>query len=252
MAPGRPTMTRRPLILVPGIQGRWEWMRPTVAALDAAAWDVRTLSLHEVREAPYFEHWLARIDALIDDSGTDRVPLVGVSFGGVVAAAYTARRPDRVSHLVLVSAPAPHWRLDPRSARYARHPILSSPLFAARAISRLGPEIITALPSWPSRAAFVTRYLGRTLRWPASPRYMSRWVQEWQAADLAPACRRITTPTLLITGEPSLDRVVPVASSLEYLALIPGATHVTLPRTGHIGLLLLPDAFARIVTAFVT
>lgn len=244
-------MTRHPLILVPGIQGRWEWMYPTVAALDAAEWDVRTFSLQDVRETPYFRHWLARIDALIDETGTDRVPLVGVSFGGVVAAAYTARRPDRVSHLVLVSAPAPHWRLDPRSARYARRPILSSPLFAARAVSRLGPEIMTALPSWRARAAFVTRYFGRTLRWPASPKYMSRWVQEWQAADLAATCGGITTPTLLVTGEPSLDRVVPVASSLEYLALIPGARHVTLPRTGHIGLVLHPDEFARIVTAFV-
>ena len=55
-----------------------------------------------------------------------------------------------------------------------------------------------------------------------------------------------------MTGEPQLDRVVPVASSLEYVKLIAGARHVTLPRTGHMGLVLRPEAFADAVSAFVT
>jgi pimeloyl-ACP methyl ester carboxylesterase len=54
-----------------------------------------------------------------------------------------------------------------------------------------------------------------------------------------------------MTGEPHLDRVVPVSSTLEYVKLIAGARHVTLPRTGHMGLMLRPEVFAEAVSAFV-
>jgi 3-oxoadipate enol-lactonase len=81
---------------------------------------------------------------------------------------------------------------------------------------------------------------------------MAAWAREWQGLDLAAECRSITAPTLVITGEPALDRVVPVASSLDYLDLIPGARHEMLAGTGHIGLLLRPDAFAAIVSDFLT
>ena len=47
-----------------------------------------------------------------------------------------------------------------------------------------------------------------------------------------------------------LTAVVPVASSLEYLDLIPGARHTVLPDTGHIGLVTRPRQFAAVVTRF--
>jgi pimeloyl-ACP methyl ester carboxylesterase len=53
-----------------------------------------------------------------------------------------------------------------------------------------------------------------------------------------------------VTGEAALDRVVPVSSSLEYLRLIPGARHVRLARTGHLGLITRPDAYAELLTRF--
>ena len=64
-------------------------------------------------------------------------------------------------------------------------------------------------------------------------------------------CQAVEAPTLVITGEEALDRVVPVTSSLEYLDLIAEAQHVTLERTGHIGLLSRPQTFATIVTDFI-
>ena len=80
---------------------------------------------------------------------------------------------------------------------------------------------------------------------------MARCVRAWEAQDLTADVRRITAPTLVVTGEPDLDRVVPVASSLEYLSLIPGSHHVTLDRTGHLGLVIRPGEFAALVTDFI-
>src|SRR5688572_20432488 len=80
--------TGDPILLVPGIQGRWEWMRPAIDEL-AAVSRVLSFSLSEVPcDEHCFERWEAYIDGLLDTAGLDKVTLVGVSFGGVVAARY--------------------------------------------------------------------------------------------------------------------------------------------------------------------
>ena len=62
---------------------------------------------------------------------------------------------------------------------------------------------------------------------------------------------RVTAPTLVVTGEHNLDLVVPVSSTLEYLTLIPGATHAQLAGTGHLGFLSKPSEFATLVSDFI-
>jgi len=80
---------------------------------------------------------------------------------------------------------------------------------------------------------------------------MAAWVREWSTLDISADCRVIDAPTLVLTGEPRLDRVVPVSSSLEYMKLIAGARHVVLPETGHLGLILKPVEFAKLISDFV-
>jgi pimeloyl-ACP methyl ester carboxylesterase len=88
-------------------------------------------------------------------------------------------------------------------------------------------------------------------RFPVSPPLMAACIRAWRTADLVSACRRVVAPTLVVTGDPDLDQVVPVSSSLEYLRLIDGARHVRMERTGHLGLVARPDIFARTVKTFV-
>jgi pimeloyl-ACP methyl ester carboxylesterase len=125
------------------------------------------------------------------------------------------------------------------------------PYFGARALRRLGPEIDHARDSWPRRWQLGVEYAGRVIRSPFSPMFAAQWVREWSEFDLANECARITAPTLVITGEPALERVVPVEGSLEYLQLIPGATHAVLAGTGHIGLITKPHRFAELAGGFI-
>jgi pimeloyl-ACP methyl ester carboxylesterase len=117
-------------------------------------------------------------------------------------------------------------------------------------MARSAPEIAAALPTWAGRGHFAVSHLGRALRYPMRPTQMAAWVEAWMGADLVSDCQSIRVPTLVTTGEPALDRVVPVASSLDYLRLIPGAEHVQLARTGHLGIVTRPEAYAALVARF--
>ena len=240
-----------PLVIIPGIQGRWEWMRPAIDALRAECGNVSTFSLNdEDGTGDPFEQWMSMIQRRVDRSSAGRVVLIGVSFGGLVAVRYAARYPERVGALVLVSAPSPGHRLNQLDEAMLRNPISKLPLFAMRGLRRLAPEIVAAKDTWRERLRFSASYGWQVMRRPAAPTKMARWVRAWQASDIASECARITAPTHLITGEPRLDRVVPVQSTLHYLTLIPGSTFSRLARTGHIGLVSRPQDFSTLVNEF--
>lgn len=242
-----------PVVILPGIQGHWEWMRPAVDALRQTR-DVRTFSLNdEDGLGDPFAQWVDLIDKAIDDMGATQAAIIGVSFGGLVAMHYAATRPERTAALVLVSAPSPRMRLAPAEAMLVNRPLLlvpTFPLFATRALQRLLPEIMTAIASWPDRLRFLAAYGWQVARRPMRPNQSARWVREWQSRDLAAECAKVQAPTRVITGDGSLDQVVRITSTHDYLSLIPGSTAATLERTGHIGLVTRPAAFAALVEEF--
>jgi 3-oxoadipate enol-lactonase len=241
-----------PIVLIPGLQGRWEWMAPAVDAISAHH-RVLSFSLGDVKDARVperaFDAWVEHIDALLDRAGETHATIVGVSFGGLVALYYAAERRDRTSALVLVSTPAPKWRWDHPSAGHVRHPRLSLPIFAVRAVGRLLPEM-RALEG-AARPKFLTEHIGRAIRFPASPTRMAGFVRAWDATDLIAACDRITAPTLVITGDPDLDRVVPVDDTMQYVSRIRGARHARLARTGHLGVISRPRRLADMIAQFI-
>lgn len=243
-----------PLVLVPGMQGRWEWMAPTVEAL-ARSFRVATFSLCGEPGAPQlgadFDAHLAQVDAAITALGSAPAVLVGVSFGGWVAVRYAARQPSRVRTLVVVSTPGPHFQLRPQAARWIRHPRLSLPEFVLTSPLRFVPEVRAATGGAAPAARFIARHARRVLSAPMSaPRAAAR-LRLALAIDFEDEARRVEAPTLVVTGEDALDRIVPVASTREYATRIRGARVASLERTGHMGTITRPDRFAAMVGAFV-
>lgn len=245
-----------PLVLIPGIQGRWEWMAPAVDAL-AARTRVLTGSLpgdtgasHTIDPALGFDSYVAWLDALLDRARVTRAALCGVSYGGWVALHYAAARPSRVSSLTLASTPAPGWRPSCRVEWYLRAPRLLSPVFALGSPFRLYPEIAAALPDVGDRARFAAGHLYRVTRFAMSPTRMAERVRLADAVDFTADCGRVRAPVQVVTGEAELDRVVPVESTRSYLDAIPGARYDGIERTGHIGLVTQPDRFADVVARF--
>jgi 3-oxoadipate enol-lactonase len=246
-----------PLVLIPGIQGRPEYLRP---AIDALATSFRTLTFPLCGErgcgAPLdpalgIDNDARQVAEVLDRSGVDRAIVCGISFGGLPAIRFAAVAPGRTAALILASVPGPQWHMRPRHRLYARTPWLFGPLFLAESPWRLRAEVRSALPRAGARWRFVRGQLGTLLRAPISPARMA-----WRAAlisspHLFDDCARIVAPTLVVTGEPGLDRVVRVDSTLAYVQLIGGARHATLDRTGHLGSITRPGAFASLVREFV-
>jgi 3-oxoadipate enol-lactonase len=246
-----------PIVVIPGVQGRWEWMKPALGALSRRC---RTISYSlpgdlgsgaKMDWTLGFESLMRQLDGVLDRAGLERAAICGVSFGGLIALRYAATRPARVGAVILVSAPDPTWEPTPQQASYVARPWRSIGSFCFTAFERLGPEIRSSLPTLGRRLRFAAGYVGRALTAPVNPHLMSRRVKLKLASDFACDAARVEAPTLVITGDERLDRVVPVASTRRYAESIPGARHEVMTGTGHLGLLTQSDRFADIVSEFV-
>lgn len=246
-----------PIVLVPGLQGRWEYVRPAVDAL-AVCFRVITFSLCGERGCPPFDpekgfdNLADEIGAALDQSGLPRAAICGVSFGGLAALRFAARHPHRTSALVLVSTPGPGWHLKRRHEIYARLPRVFGPLFIAETPWRLRAEIAAAIPERRRRLGFAWQQLRTVVIAPLSLSRMASRARLVSSADVADDCSRVCVPTLVVSGDPVLDRVVPADGTSQYARLIPGARSVQIEHTGHLGSITRPNVFASVVQDFLT
>lgn len=259
-----------PVVLIPGIQGRWEWMRPAVEAL-ARRCRVITSSLPgepdsdwapqrgsraedpawESQNGGGFDSFVGFVDSLLNRAEIQQAAICGVSYGSLIALRYAARRSERVRALAVVSALGPHWQPDRRTLQYMRCPTLCGPLFFAAAIGRAWPELCGTFPNLGERLRFCAGTIPLVLRAPAIPKRMARRAELAAQETFEDDCRRISAPTLVVAGERHLDRVVGVDDALAYVSAIAGARFQILEQTGHLGIVTAPDRFAAIVSAFV-
>ncbi len=235
-----------PLVLIPGLQGRWEYLRPAVDEL-ARYFRVLTFSLG----SDNLDGYARTVAAAMADARVERAVICGVSFGGLIAVRFAASYPARCEALILASTPKPKLRLRPRHQAYLRAPWIFGPVFLAETPFRLRPEIRAAIPEAGARRQFSLRQLRTALGAPISLSAMAARARMITEEDVTGDCSRITAPTLIVTGEAHLDHVVPVEGSSEYLRLIANARATVLERTGHLGSITRPDAFASLVRAFV-
>jgi 3-oxoadipate enol-lactonase len=246
-----------PLIVVQPLQGRWEWTAPLLRELSRRT-RVISYSLcgdmgsdRAMTEQGGMDEIVMQVKDVMDRAHVTRAALCGISFGGAVATRFAAQYPERVSCLVIASSPGPGWRPNATQAGYVARPFRSLPAFVTGALGRVLPEVLTGIDTWSGRLTFAARYAFISLRFPALPHLMARRVRLLESADLDADCARVSAPTLVLSGEPQLDHVVPVESTKRYVDRIRGARHVTMQGTGHLGTLTQPKQFAAVIGDFV-
>ena len=190
-------------------------------------WEVDDLS---------FGAWVNDLETVVDAAGFDRFPLLGISQGGPVAIAYAARRPERVTRLVLLGSFA-----QGRRAR-AKTP-------EARALAEARIEIVRVgwgQPDPQYRQIFVSRFLpeGTQEEWrefdqlqrrSTSAENAWRFQQEFSSIDVVDLARKVTVPTLIACARREPEGVFEQSRLLA--SLIPDSRLVPLDSPNH----LLPE-----------
>ncbi|MDW5594003.1 alpha/beta hydrolase [Conexibacter stalactiti] len=201
------------------------------------------------------EAQLAAIEGLLDRLGIRRAIVVGHSYGGTLALAFAARRPERVRALVLVAAAAGGERtegLDRAQARYVQ--ALSLPLVQpaadlvfSGAMRRLSAQsgAAKAFDPDPVDPAYEQRLLSTTMR----HEDLDAYAAELRGADelleqVDAQAPRIAVPAVVIQG--AGDRLVAAENARRLAAALPRARLVELPG-GHMVPLVRPAVVAEAV-----
>jgi len=174
---------------------------------------------------------IALIIALLDQLGVTKTAVLGNSIGGRIAWRFAAAHPERLSKLILVSpdgfaspgfdyGKAPDVPLMVEAMRWTLPKWLLKPSLAPAYVDR---SVMTD--------ALTTRYHELMLGPGARGAMIARMAQT-VLVDPRPLLRSITAPTLLLWGEQ--DQLIPFANSADYLAALPNARLVPLPRIGHL------------------
>lgn len=177
---------------------------------------------------------------LIDKLGVKRHVLVGHSMGGKVAQLVASEHRTGLLGLALI-APAPPSPMPVPEAR--RQAIFESYQ------SREGVKSVLSILSKKSLdETLYEQVIEDTLG--GAPEAKSSWTGEGMLADISPAARRISVPSVVIVGD---EDVVETESRLreEMPKAIADVTFDVLPGLGHLAPLEGPDAVAGAIRRFV-
>lgn len=218
----------------PGVSALANW-RLTIPDLVAAGHRVVAPDLIGFgRTVPPEDHvysmasWVDHAVALLDELGLDQVDLVGNSFGGALSLRLAIEHPERVRRLVLMGSVGVPFEITEGLDR----------VWGYRASVE---EMRAVMDTFAWDRSLLTEELAQ-LRYEASieggadqrfaamfPAPRQRWVDAMASPD--DEIRGVRTPTLLIHGRD--DQVIPLATSLRMLELIPDAQLHVFGQCGH-------------------
>lgn len=191
------------------------------------------LSDHDVPEVS-FERWVDDLATVVDAAGLDRFPLIGISQGASVAAAYAARHPARVSALVLICGLVRGWRVKglPRVTHHFE--ALLSLMESGWGQDNPAFRQIFSTAFFPGASKEELDGFNELQRRSATPQNAIQILSAIGDIDLRAEVPQVRAPTLVIHGRN--DLVIPFSDGKELAAGIPGSRFVPLETKNHIPL----------------
>jgi pimeloyl-ACP methyl ester carboxylesterase len=181
------------------------------------------------------------LEAVLDTAGIERTAMLGISSGGCVAAAFAARRPERVEALALYGSYRFGEEIAPANVRDA---ILSAVRSHWGLGSRLLADVFVPGASAADREAFA-----RFQREAASTETALAHLEFVYSADVRVELEAIEAPVLVLHRRD--DRAIPYELGRDLAAAIPGARLLTLTGAQHLPWLEDGAAVAGAVAEFV-
>jgi class 3 adenylate cyclase/pimeloyl-ACP methyl ester carboxylesterase len=185
-------------------------------------WDVEELSL---------DAWVSDLETVVDATGVDRFPLLGISQGCAISVAYAARHPERVSHLILYGGFALGGKRRAPAEKERRE--------AMTTLIRLGwgadhpsfRQMFTGLfipGGTHEQASFFNELQRRTTSPECAARYFDL-VGDLDVTDILP---KVKTPTLVMHARG--DLMVPIEAGRQLALGIPGARFIAFQGHNHL------------------
>ncbi|QIM53854.1 alpha/beta fold hydrolase [Hydrogenophaga crocea] len=243
------------VLMLHGIGGGHLAFAPQVETLAGAgyraiAWDMPGYGRSAPIEPYTFKGLAQSCVDLIDALQCESVVLVGHSMGGMVAQEVVARRPDKVSRLVLAGTSAAFGkRTDGRSAEAWAQQFIAqrtAPLDAGKSMAEVAQVLVpqmTGPGALPEGLRLAEHCMGGV---PAAT--YRRALECLVTFDRQQQLADIRVPTLLIGGE--FDRVAAPAVMKQMADSIPRARYAELKGIGHLMNLEAPDDFDGLLLGF--
>ena len=206
-------------------------------------WDVAEIS---------FETFVSDLELIVEATGFERFPLLGISQGAAVCIEYAYRHPERVSHLLLFGGYPVGWR----------------PIATCEQAREREAIIVLTEAGWGRADPAYRRLFSQTfmpdateeeLDWfdefqrrTTSPKNAARFLQAFADIDVRERLAVIDIPTMVIHSLG--DRRIPLSTGRELAAAIPRAEFIGLESRGHLLLGREPAAtdFVNTVRQFLT
>jgi pimeloyl-ACP methyl ester carboxylesterase len=223
------------LVFVPGFVSHIEmqWADAAYARFLGSLGRFATVTIYDRRgagasdpvdRAPTLEEHVADLGRVVDDTGEERVVVLGFSNGGAVAMAYAAAHPERLRGLVLVSTFA---RVDGFTDVVDRADATSAALIdrwgEGLGLDLIAPSLAGSKLARRNYAAFERAAMHRDM-----VRLMAEETRRW---DVTPILDLIDLPTLVLHRR---GDYVPFAAGQEVARRIRGATFVELEGSDHV------------------
>jgi pimeloyl-ACP methyl ester carboxylesterase len=242
-----------PLLLIQGMSGNtahWGegFLAPLEEDFELIAYDHRSIGQSARAEGSFSITDLADDAAgLLDALGAERVHVMGVSMGGMVAQQLALRHPERVRSLVL-GCTYPGGQ----GARLADDAVvqrLVEPVLAGdrEGALRAGWEANVSSRVAADPAAW-DRFRVIAAQHPAAVPVLMEQMRAIQAHDASARLGEIATPTLVVHG--TEDQMLPVVNGRLIAGLIPGARLEILEGVGHMFWFEEPARSAELVRDF--
>ncbi len=196
-------------------------------------------------EFTFMDSWVSQIEALLAATVDEPVTLVGNSFGGAVALAFTIAHPKRVKRLVLMGSVGTQGTLsDGLDQVWGYTPSLEN-MRGVLDVMAWNRDLVTDdLAQMRYQASLREGVQERFARLFPEPR--QRWLDAIARPDESIAA--IQQPTLLLHGRD--DRVIPLAFSERLHQLIPNSQLHSFGQCGHWTQIEQAQRFIALVTHF--
>jgi pimeloyl-ACP methyl ester carboxylesterase/DNA-binding CsgD family transcriptional regulator len=208
------------------------WMEALAAGRRLVRYDERGCGLSDWDVKDFsFDALVRDLEAVVEALNLDRFPLLGISQGGAVSAAYAVRYPERVTHLIMYGAFA-RGHLKRGQVTPEEHEAQMSLIRRGWVRDNPAYRQMFTTQFMPDAKLEQVRWFNDLMRASTSAENAVRIMKAFGQIDVTDLLPKVTVPTIVLHCRD--DARVPFEEGRRIAALIPGARFVPLEGKNHL------------------